>query len=68
MKCKKVGIAADDVRGAASNREFKEFIVFGVAANHELLSNVNPFSFARQYRDKSLNVILIDVSVQVLSA
>jgi hypothetical protein len=61
MKCKKVGIAADDVRGAASNREFKEFIVFGVAANHEL-------SFARQYRDKSLNVILIDVSVQVLSA
>jgi len=68
MECKKIRIACDDMSGTTAYGEFKEFVVFCVAASRDVHSDIHPFSLARQCCDKRLDIVLIEVALQVLSA
>ena len=64
----KVGVARDNVRRVAAHREFKELVVFRIAASRNSHINLNPFSLARQSRQKTSNVFLIYISKEFLPA
>jgi len=50
------------VRGMSAHRDFEKLVVFRIAASRNSHINLNPFSLARQSRQKISNIFLIYVS------
>lgn len=56
------------MRGMATYRKFKKFVVLGVAASREAHVDLDPFSLPRQSRDKDSNIVLINIPAELFSA
>ena len=65
---KKVRITSDDVRCVSTYSEFEELVIPRIAASRYLYIHINPLSLARQSREKTSNLFLIDVSAKTLPA
>ncbi len=64
----KVGVTGDDVGRTATQSKFEELVVPGIAASRYPYSHINPLSLARQSREKSSNIFLIDISTELFPA
>ena len=53
--------------GVATYRQFKKLVVLGITAHCNAHIDVHPFGLPRQGCKKRLNIVLINVSLQVLS-
>jgi hypothetical protein len=63
-----VGVPCHDVRCMAAHSKFEELVVLRITTGRNLHVNLNPFSFARQSREKIPNILLIHVSKEFLPA
>ncbi len=52
----------------ATDSEFEELIVLGIAASCYLHIHIDPLSFARQSRQKDANVFFVDIPAKLFSA
>ena len=67
MQSEKVGIARHDVSRAAVEGDFEELIVLGITAEGYADFHFDPFSLARQSRQKISNIFLVDVPAKLFS-
>lgn len=56
------------MRRAPAHGKFEEFIVLRITASHNSDIHLNPFSLARQSRQKASNIFLIYVSKEFFAA
>ncbi len=63
-----VRVAGDNVGRVATDREFEEVVVLGIAASCNLHIHIDPLSFVRQGRQKDANVFFVDVPADLFSA
>ncbi len=68
MEGEKVRVTGNDVRRLATHSEFEELIVLGITASRYVYIHIDPLSFARQSREKTWNIFLIDVSAELFPA
>ena len=61
----KVGVAGNEVSRMAAYGEFEEFVVFRIAASVYSNFHDDPFSLARQCREKTPDVFLINISPEL---
>ncbi len=67
MEHKQVCIASDDMRCAPADCERKELVVFGIATGSYFYIDINPHCFSRQRCKKAANVLLVDVTAELLA-
>ena len=65
---KKVSVAGDDVGRTATYSEFEELVVLRISASCYLYIHIDPLSLARQSREKTSNISLINISAELVSA
>ena|GEM_PF-4169969 len=63
-----VSITANDVRGAAAQREFQELVVFWIAAGGDGNIDLNPIGFAHEGGEKPPRVFERNIFSELLSA
>ncbi len=54
------------MRSVAAHGEFEEFVVLRITASCNSYTNLNPFSLARQSREKASNIFLIHIPAEPL--
>ncbi len=64
----KVRVTGDDVSRMATHSEFEELVVLRITASCYLHIYIDPLSLARQGREKTSNIFLIDIPTEVFSA
>lgn len=65
---KKIRVTGNDVGGMAVYRKFEDFVVLCIAAGGNPRAHVDPMGFACQRRQKSSDILFIDIRPELLSA
>ena|SRR5260221_5368140 len=60
-------VAGNEVSCISTQRQFQEFVVFGVATDRNALVHVNPGGLTDQSCQKSANVGFVDISAEMSS-
>ena len=63
-----VRVAGDDVGRMATHSEFEELVVLRIPASCYLYIHIDPLSLARQSREETSNIFLINISAELVSA
>ena len=64
----KVRVAADDMGRTATHSKFEKLVVLWIAASCYAGIHIDPLRLARQSREKTSNVFLVDISTEPFSA
>jgi hypothetical protein len=67
IECEQVSISGDHVGCDATHSQFDKLIVLRITTGSYLHIDIDPVSLSRQSRQKTSNVVLIEISTEALS-
>ena len=68
IEVQQVIVSGDDEIGFAANSEFKELVIFGIATNIDLLSDLDEFGFFEQSHKKPQALRLSQIPIKFLAS